>query len=178
MEKKVLGITGLASSGKDTVAKYLKDKYNFEWLNFSDILVDEAKKKKLEPNKMNLSKIGDEYRKKHGMGGLAIAILKKIEKSKNNNFVVTGFRSPEEVDYIRNNVDNFELIEVRTNPEKRWKRKKESDPQSEEEFFERDRRDKEMKGLGKVIELTDDIIENDSTFQDLYRRVDKLKDRV
>lgn len=178
MEKRVLGITGLASSGKDTVAKYLKDKYKFEWLNFSDILIEEAKKKKLKPDKMNLSKIGDEYRKKHGMGGLAIAILQKIEKSKSENFVVTGFRSPEEVDYIRNNVDNFDLIEIRTDPNKRWERKKDSDPQNEDEFFERDRRDKEMKGLGKVIEMADEVIENDSNFQELYKRIDKLKDVI
>ncbi|GAF86333.1 unnamed protein product [marine sediment metagenome] len=178
MEKKVLGITGMASAGKDTIAKYLKDKYDFEWLNFSDILADEAKKKKIEPNKMNLSKIGDEYRKKYGMGGLAIGILKKIEKSKSENFVVTGFRSPEEVDYIRNHVDDFILIEIRTKPEVRWNRRKKDDPQAEEEFFERDRRDKELKGLDKVLEIADEIVENNSSFEELYKKVDKVKDMI
>jgi len=174
MEKRVLGITGLANAGKDTVAKYLKDKYSFEWLNFSDILADEAKKQKIEPTKMNLSKIGVKYREEHGMGGLAIGILKKIEKSKNEKFVVTGFRSPEEVDYIRNHVDDFVLVEIRTNPDLRWKRKKKSDPQVEEEFFKRDKIDKETKGLGKVLEIVDSVIENDSSFKDFYKKIDEL----
>jgi len=178
MEKKVLGITGLANAGKDTVAKYLKDKYEFDWFNFSDILVDEAKRKKIEPTKMNLSKLGDEYRKKHGMGGLAIGILEKINKSKKDKFVVTGFRSPEEVDYIRNNVDEFILIEVFTEPQIRWKRRKESDPKTEDEFFDRDRRDKELKGLGKVIDLADDVIKNNSDFDKLYKQVDNIVNAI
>jgi dephospho-CoA kinase len=178
MEKKVLGITGMARSGKDTAAKYLRDKYTFEWLNFSDILTDEAKKKKLEPNKMNLSKIGDEYRKKHGMGGLSVGILKKIEKSKNENFVVTAFRSPEEVDYIRNHVDDFTLIEIRADPETRWNRRNKDDPKTEEEFFERDRRDKELKGLSEVLELADEIITNDSSLEEFYEKIDAAKELV
>lgn len=174
MEKRVLGITGLASSGKDTAGKYLKDKYNFEWLNFSDILAEEAKKKKIEPNKMNLSEIGDEYRKKHGMGGLAIGILKRVEKSKSSNFVITGFRTPDEVDYIRNHVDDFTLIEIKTDPAIRWKRRKKDDPKTEEEFFERDRRDKELKGLGKVIELADKVIGNNFTVKELQKNIDNF----
>jgi dephospho-CoA kinase len=178
MEKKVLGITGMASSGKDTAAKYLRDKYKFEWLNMSDILADEAKKKKVEPTKMNLSKIGDEYRKKHGRGGVAIGTLNKIEKSKHENFVVTGFRSPEEVDFIRNHVDDFTLIEIRTDPDTRWKRRKKDDPKTEEEFFERDRRDKELKGLGEVLELADEIITNDLDLEDLYEKIDEVDELV
>ncbi|UCD04013.1 MAG: AAA family ATPase [Candidatus Woesearchaeota archaeon] len=174
MEKKVLGITGMASAGKDTVGNYLKEKYNFEVLSFSDILIEEAKKKKIEPTKMNLSKIGDDYRKKHGMGGLAIKILNKINKSKKDKIVITNFRSPEEVDYIRNHVDDFTLVEIRTDPELRWKRRRKEDPQTEEEFFERDKRDKELKGLGKVIELADKVIENNSDFKDLYKYIDEF----
>jgi len=174
MEKKVLGITGLASSGKDTVAKYLEDKYSFEWFNFSDILLDECKKNKIEPNKMNLSRMGDKYREEHGMGGLAAGILKKIECCKKENIVVTGFRSPEEVDYIRNHVDDFMLIKIKTSPEIRWERRKESDPQTEEEFFDRDQKDKILKGLDKVLDLTDDAILNDSTFEELYRKIDEF----
>lgn len=172
--KKILGVTGLAGCGKDTVAKYLVEKYNFDWFNFSDILRDECKKQNIEPTKMNLSKIGDKYREEKGMGGLAVGILEKIKKSEKNKIAITGFRSPEEVDYIRNNVEDFTLIEIRTDPLIRWERRKESDPQNKEEFFERDSRDKELKGLGKVIDISDEVISNNSTVQDLKKETDKF----
>jgi len=38
----IIGLTGLARCGKNTAADYLKKKYGFEVLVFSDILVEEA----------------------------------------------------------------------------------------------------------------------------------------
>lgn len=172
--KNVLGITGLSGCGKDTVAQYLKKKYNFEWFNFSDILLDECKKLKLEPTKMNLSKIGDKYRLEKGMGGLALSIFEKIKDCEKTNIVITGFRSTEEVDYIRNNVEEFTLMEIRTDPLLRWKRRKTSDPQNKEEFFERDRRDKELKGLGKVINMVDLTIINNDNISELNKKIDNF----
>lgn len=174
MKAKVIGITGLASAGKDTSAQHIINEYSYEWLNFSDILVEEAEERGIEPTKMNLSEIGDEYREEYGMGGLAKGILEKMKKADSNKFVITGFRSPEEVDYIRNHVEDFILVEISTDRELRWKRRKQEDPADKDDFFERDRRDKESKGLGKVIEMADEVVENNSSFEDLYEQLDKI----
>lgn len=174
MKKEVLGITGLAGAGKDTAAEYLRENYGFKWLNFSDILVEEAKKRGLKTNKINLSKLGNEYREEYGKAGLAVKIMEEIKSSGNSKFVVTGFRSPEEVEYIKNRVNSFMLIEMRTKKELRWRRRKESDPQTKKEFFKRDKEDIKKKGLGKVLKMSDQVIKNNSTRESLYKILEEL----
>lgn len=174
MEKEVIGIAGLARSGKDTAAKYLKREYGFKWLNFSDILVKEAKKRGKKPTKASLSRIGDKYREKHGKAGLAVEIMNKIENSGSLEFVITGFRSPEEVEYIKKRVNKFLMAEIKTKKELRWKRREESDPNTKKEFFKRDEVDIKKKGLGEVLERADITIENNSNLKSLYRSLDEL----
>lgn len=173
----ILGITGLACGGKQVAAEYLKDKYGFELLDFAaDSIVAEAKTRGLEPTKMNLSILGDELRKTGGMAVFAKIILKKIKSDKT---AITGFRSPEEVDYIRNEyVDDFYLIEIHANPVVRFKRRRPSDPQIEQDFFARDERDIQNKGLGKVIEIADYRIENNNTAEELYAKIDEFMQKA
>ncbi|MBS3060126.1 MAG: AAA family ATPase [DPANN group archaeon] len=49
----IIGLTGLALSGKDQVAKHLQDKYGYRMLVFSDELKNEVEAKGLEMTKMN-----------------------------------------------------------------------------------------------------------------------------
>lgn len=169
----ILGITGLVASGKQVVADYLKEKYGFEILDFAkDALFAEADARGIEKTKINLSILGDELRQTCGNGVLAKALLKKIRGSKT---VITGFRSLEEVDCIRNEceVGEFYLIEVYSSPVLRFKRRRPEDPQTEAEFFARDGRDIQNKGLGKVLEIADLKIENNGTQEELFAKVDE-----
>ena len=70
----------MARCGKDTMAAYLKEKYGYEILVFSDVLVEEAEKIGLEPTKMNLSILGDELRAAEGNAVVAKRLMKKIDK--------------------------------------------------------------------------------------------------
>lgn len=168
----IIGLTGLARCGKDSVAKYLNEKYGYELLIFSDILVEEAKKRLVEPTKMNLSKLGDEMRQAEGNAVLAKRLLMSINTEK--NYAISGFRSPEEVYCIQNEIIDFHLINVNADKATRFKRRTEQDPTTEEEFFKRDELDMKNKGLSKVIEMADYTVNNIASLEELYSQIDAI----
>jgi len=172
----IIGLAGLARCGKDEAANYLEEKYSFEKLVFSDILAEELKKRKMENTKMNLSIVGDELRKEFGNAVLASRLLEKIDKDK--DYVIVGFRSPEEVDYIRNEVMKFYLVDIYAEKSVRFARKTKEDPQSITEFFERDQRDMKNKGLDIVLRMADFKIINEGNFDDLKKDVDNFMKKI
>lgn len=174
----IIGLTGLAGCGKEEVANYLKEKHGFEVFNFSDVLLKMAKEKGMEPTKMNLSILGDELRKEKGMGAVGHLLMEEIKKSGSDRIVISGFRSTEEVDYVRNEELNFNLVFIDADPMIRFDRRRPNDPQTQEEFFARDKRDIENKGLGKVIKMVDFTIKNNGTLEELHKEVDALVEKL
>ena len=192
----IIGLTGLARSGKDTVANYLSNKYGFAHLDFArDALFAEADKRGVEKDKMSLSVLGDELRQESGRAVLAKIINSKIQQDKpikttisslkkedkvkqEKSYAITGFRSPEEVDLIRNEHLDFVLIEVSANPVIRFKRRTDKDPDNEELFNARDKRDIYNKGLGEVLKMADYKVLNEDSFEELYLLVDDLMKKI
>ncbi len=173
----ILCITSLARAGKDTVADYLVSDYGFAKLNMSDVLRDELIAAGKEPTKMEMSKLGDEWRQKYGMD---IVMRRTIEKaSRFERAVITGLRSIEEVQFMRANAGSMYLVAVVADAEVRFSRRTPEDPKTKEEFFARDERDIKNKGFDKVIAAADYKLENnfDST-SGLYAEVDSLMSRL
>ena len=181
MKKMIIGITGFARSGKDTVAEYLSKKYGFIHLDFArDALFPEADKRGIEKDKLSLSVLGDELRQEKGRAVLAKIINSKIKKQEQQlvkeeiNYVITGFRSPEEVDLIRNDNLDFVLIELTANQKTRFSRRNDKDPDDEDAFNSRDKRDIHNKGLWDVLKMADYKIDNEGTKEELYKLIDDL----
>jgi len=183
----VIGLTGLASSGKDEFANYLVKKYKFIKLVFSDILKEVAEKggllknKSYEEQKYVFSQLGEELREE--TGNWAILAEKLIEKIKSGNFekiVVDGFRSVEEVNLFKKNFENFFLIFVDTDEKIRFARRKEEDPTIDiEEFRKRDQENIEVMGLGKVMGMADFTINNDKEgLENLQKEIDNLMKKI
>ncbi len=171
----ILGITGYASGGKDTIADYLVEKYNFVHLDFyRDILIGQLKEKGLEINKINASKLGNELRAQGGRGVLAKIMAEKVDSSK--DYVVTGVRSPEETEELRNKTE-FSLIYIDTSLDKRFERRKPEDPQTFDEFKSRDELDKQ-KGIDKVVGSADILINNEGTIEELHSMLDDLLEKL
>ena len=158
---KIIALTGLARSGKDSVAKIISKKFNFEHFDFShEILLPELKKRNLEENKMNFSEVANELRKKNGKEFLAKHMFDLIKKSDSENFVLSGLRSPEDVNFLKSKVKDFILIEVRASKHVRFHRRSNMDPVRYHDFFKRDEQDLKEKGLAYVLQMTDAVIHN------------------
>jgi len=127
---------------------------------------------------MNRSRMGKELREKLGQDIVArkvfeIALEKGLEK-----VVFVGPRSVSEIDFFREKIPGFKLVAVRAGQEKRFVRRSSKDGQTREKFLERDRHDKESFELGKVIEMADFTIENNSTIDDFHRSIDELMQKI
>jgi dephospho-CoA kinase len=178
----VIGLTGLASSGKSTVANYMEKTWGFDFLVFSDVLKAEAKKRGLlkggdmESQKAILSKLGDDWRRETGKND--IIAEKLIEHIKHDGLLrvaVDGFRAPAEVELFKRSFERFNLIAIEVGQNVRFARRKEQDPAAKLEQIEaRDKKDIEQKGLGKVITMADFLINNSGTKEELFKKVEEV----
>lgn len=172
----IIGLTGPARSGKDTVAHYLMEEYGFKHFDFyRDVLLAELESRGMEPTKDNASIIGDELRKGKGRGVMAELLFPKIDAE---DAVVTGFRSPEEVEFFREKTSHFFLLMTSAPRDVRYDRRDERDPQTKDDFFGRDERDLKNKGMETVFMMADHTIDNNGTIEDLKERVDEIMDEV
>ncbi len=171
-EGMIIGVTGLARAGKDSFADYLAKAYGFVKLNMSDCLRDQLVRDSKEPSKMNMSILGDEWRAKWGYD---IIIRKTLECAQSlPKVIITGFRSVEEVSFMKSNSDKFMLVAIVASDETRFSRRNSDDPQDFDSFIARDIRDIEKKGLDKVLALADYVIDNDSNDWNLYGKCEEF----
>jgi dephospho-CoA kinase len=168
----IIGVTSLAGGGKDTFAQYLESNYSFYKFNMSDILGVELKKLGQEDNKDNRSHLGVELREKHGKDIVLRMVLDHIKGY--DKVVLTGMRSPEEVDTIRSHYPSFVLVAIDTDIKKRWKRRMPDDPPTLESFIARDERDIKHMGLGEVMKMANYRLSNESDLNSFHKYIDSL----
>ena len=182
----VLGLTGLAAAGKSTVSEHLKEQ-GFRHIIFSHILKQEAKKRgvfkegmSLEEEKSALLDFGMQWRKETGRNDIiAVRIIEMIKEDGAEKVMVDGFRTPAEVNLFRENFEKFYLIFVGAEENTRFERRKREDPDTDfESFAARDRKDIETKGLDKVIEMADILVDNNGTREELAERIDNLMKKL
>jgi len=123
----IIGVTGKQLSGKSTVAEYLRDRYGFRMLCFTEDLLKPILEKRKEPvNRISLIRLGMEIRKKYKRKDALVMLLsRKISTRK--NYAIAGIRFPEEVSFMRKKFGrNFVLIAVKASVEIRFMRAKAS----------------------------------------------------
>lgn len=182
----VIGLTGLAGSGKTSVAKYLKEKYGFGLITFSDIIKELALKEGwltgkegVEEWKRKLCDFGKEYRAKAGSEDVfAKIIVEKIKKS-GKNFCVDGFRSPAEVLCFRKAFKDFRLVFVDADVHTRFLRRKKDDPNATiEKIMARDEIDIKRMNFDKVFSMADYRIDNNNGFEKTKQQIDNIITRA
>ncbi|MBW3015401.1 hypothetical protein KY330_03200 [Candidatus Woesearchaeota archaeon] len=175
----IIGLTGYARSGKDTAALLLKGN-GFEMYVFSDILVNMLKEQGKEPTKENQSLFGVKLRKDSGCQYILAKILCDRITDFDKNIVISGFRSPEEVEVFREKFgDKFKLIYVDRGFKARFKSRVNM-KLNQDDFIKRDHRDSEEMGLSTIIEdkLYDFRIDNNSTVENLKERLFEIIDSI
>lgn len=120
---KLVCITGLTGSGKSVASDYFVKK-GFNFLRFGQIVLDEVKKRNLEPIEANERPIREEFRKKHGMAAMAILNLSKFKTLlKKGNTLGDGLYSFEEYKVLKNQFGKrFITIAVYAPPKLRYGR--------------------------------------------------------
>ncbi|MBT3691003.1 AAA family ATPase [Candidatus Woesearchaeota archaeon] len=174
----IIGITGYYGSGKDSVANYLVER-SFIHYSLSDEIREELKKRKIKITRKNLIKLGNELRKKEGPSCLANRVKEKIDTARHH--VITSIRNKNEVLALKR-LDNFLLINLKSPIEQRFerlkKRNREEDPKTIEELKQKELQEQssniEHQQLHLTVEMADVIMNNDSTLDILYKKIDKF----
>ena len=166
----------MPGAGKSTIATGLKSK-GFDVINMGDAVRAEAKRRNLDPSGQNLGKLMLELREKNGPGAVAELIKDQIKNSNHDTIVIDGVRSNSEIEVLRN-IGTVKLLSIHASTDTRYnfltKRARSDDPQSQETFAERDKREIGV-GISNSIALADESISNnDLTIDELIDSAYKI----
>jgi dephospho-CoA kinase len=171
---KVLAITGKPGSGKTTAIETIRDLGMV--ITMGDIIRDEVRKRNLDPSGNNIGKIAEKLREEKGLSIIAEKCVELIKRKNADVIFVDGVRSLSEINFFRK-FWKFPIIAIIIDEELRIKRLLEryrsDDPSTIEELIKRDKRELEF-GLNEVIQNADYVIYNNSTINELKRKVRNL----
>ena len=157
----------MPGAGKSTIAEGLKPK-GYDIVNMGNAVREEAKKRNLESTSSNLGKLMLELREKNGPGAIAELIKPQIESSTANVILIDGVRSNDEIQVLRK-FGNVKLLAIHASTDTRFdflqKRGRSDDPQTKDNFDERDDRELGV-GISNPIALSDDAISNTGLTKD------------
>jgi dephospho-CoA kinase len=192
MVRLVIGLVGKFGSGKSSVMNYLKGR-GFSGVTLSDLIIEVAVKKGLEPKRTVLQDLGNELREEHGPEILAKLALEKISQSGSDRGVIDGIRNPAEVLFLKS-FPKFYLIELKASRKTRFQRLQRLTatalkyPKTWEEFILSEKRDlgsgEKQSGqrVREVLKMADIRIINEGlsekTYQKNFRRLERLINKL
>ena len=174
----VIGLTGRARTGKDTVANHIAEKYGFVRFTFSDMLAEELKKMGRPVTKEEMYKLSDEWIKEFGHDIMPKKLFERIGHLE--KVVISGFRSLDDIEYTKKMADKFILIFLDAPAEKRAERDAKvlgiDFETALKRVKERDAHDNKSYGLEKVIEKADAVVDSGCPIPQMFENVEKVVD--
>ena len=121
-QPRIIGLAGTNGSGKDTVGHVLADHAGYLFISVTELLRDEAKRRKLAVERENLRMISAEWRRESGLGVLIDKAVAELDKNpaKYTGVVMASLRNPGEADRIHQ-LDGI-MIWVDADPKIRFER--------------------------------------------------------
>lgn len=180
----ILGITGPIGSGKGVITEYFLKK-GFKHYSAREFLKKEAKKRMLTPDRDTLIQIGQELRAKYHPGYI-IEQLYIEAKEETDNAIIESIRSPAEIELLKSK-GPFILIAVTADQHLRYerilKRNLETDNVSFGEFRRQEAKEAEStdpnkQNINACIAAADFVIENDSSLEELYKKIEEIKEKI
>jgi dephospho-CoA kinase len=178
----IVGVTGKRLSGKNEVAEHLRDRYGFLILDFTEGLLKPILIRRKKPiDRMNLTGLAVDIRKRGGADALVRILCRKI--SPGRNYVIAGMRYPEEVSYMRKTFGNrFVLMAVEAPDKARFRRIKsmkdsKDSGMSMKEFIEAENLPNEIP-IPKTMKLADFTLRNAGPKGQLRKKVDGIMEKI
>jgi dephospho-CoA kinase len=177
-QKIIIGFTGLMASGKDAAKKYLEEKYGAESFRFSSIMRDVLKRINVEMSRTNLSAVSLCLRQTFGEDLFAKVIANDAQNANSEIVVVDGVRRLADIAHL-SKLDGFHLVAIEADPKIRHERlvkRGENVGESEKTYeqFIADHQTETELTIPEVMSKADLRINNDGSFEDLYKQIDEL----
>ena len=166
---KLVILTGMPGAGKSEVANAFQSA-GIPVIVMGDIIRKEVERRGMDVNPENNKLVMLELRNRDGPGAVAIRCVESLRNSDSEIVVIEGCRSLAEVDIFDDCVDEVCIVCVHSSPKARFlrlkQRSRKDDPQDWSTFRERDLREISV-GLGAVIALSDIVVVNERTIEEL-----------
>jgi dephospho-CoA kinase len=176
-KQKIIAIIGAIASGKGTAADFFVKKYGFKKITMSDFLRQEARRRKVHPNRVYFRKLQNELRIKLGQNILVEMARQKIKENPGRSFVIDGLRDYREAKYAKKKL-KLKIILIDADAAVRFKRQKERHrngfSQTYPEFLHEDAVENALFDFYKTKKLADFRIFSDAGKDSLYKQLGKL----
>jgi dephospho-CoA kinase len=172
----IVCVTGMPGAGKTTATEALVSS-GFTVVSMGDVIRREAQRRGLGLDKEGQRKTMMLVRAEGGPAAVAKLCIDEIRSRGLRMVVIDGARSTDEVNAFRS-VGTVKVLGIHASPFRRYElltsRGRSDDPLSKSEFEARDQRELDL-GLGKVIALSDRIVENEQkSIEELDEAVRKV----
>lgn len=178
MDKIIFGLVGQMSSGKDTVANYIVEKYGGISVSFSKPLRDILDRLYMPHTRENMSFLAQSLIDRFGSDILSKTIATEIGRSDKQMFILPNIRR--ESDYLHlKDKHRFILVgintDIRTCYERMVERNQNPDDITKtwEQFQEDLKLSTEVEIVG-LVQKSSIKLNNNGTFQELYKQVDEM----
>lgn len=175
-QKIIIGLLGETGSGKDTVAKYLKEKYGAKLMRFADPIKDTLSIYFNKLSKEDHAWLYLVFKNRFGEDILSRAMDKRVCDEKSRLIVINGVRMPSDYDFVKK-YPGSQVLYITASEETRWKRvisrkEKSDDEITIEKFRELDKVETEIH-VPEIGAKADKIIHNEKDLEYLLGEVDK-----
>lgn len=170
----VIGLVGESGAGKDTVADYLKHRYDATLMRFSDPLKQTLSMLVERPSRADQAWLAVALKKRFGND----VLFRMLKQQMNGASLVSlnGLRYKEDLTFLRSFPENV-LIYVTCDPKMRWERsikrgEKSDDNIDFDEFVRMEKSLETEKAISHIGSQAEYTIYNDTTLEDLFEKVD------
>ena len=178
---RLVGIVGMPGCGKSEAADVARS-MGIPVVVMGDIIRKEVRESGARIGQESLRKTMIELRRKFGKGVVAercLPLLRAMGRQK--MVVVDGIRSPDEVEVFRREFPDFFVVAIHSSPRTRFQRLHErrrgDDPDTWEQFCERDKIELGV-DIGNAIALADAIVINEGDQSEFRKNVRKILKEV
>ena len=177
---KIIAIVGMCGSGKSIASDYFENK-NYKKVYLGGITMEKLKENIIEITPDNEKMMREKLRQEYGMGAYAILSIPKIEELiKENDVVIDGLYSWDELKIFKEKYPNIKVISIVVDKSIRYERltTREIRPLTNEEAKKRDISEIENVAKGGPIAFADYYILNNGNMEIYNKELERIEKEI